>query len=190
MKTFLLVVLSSLFVLRCTCQDQYDALDSASAKDVSGFVPDNILMDVVHSLTPQARKGIRTLRRSIEFQEKLLKAALRNMDRAADRQATRKNHLLKAVLVAENHQSCVKRKQKKCGKWFKGRKCLSKACGNRRRIEYDLKEAQDQFKKAKKKHQKAVLQYEFTLKFLEKLKKALKRLLRDDGPKPSVEPRA
>ena len=61
---FAFVLLFSVFQQSSQSQAQ-ELLDLVSAKDASGYVPDDILMDVVHSLTPDARKQVHSLRERI-----------------------------------------------------------------------------------------------------------------------------
>lgn len=198
MKCFAVVAVSLLFGIilqllpsRCHAQESYpyDQLDIATAVYARGYVPDSMLMDVVHSLTPGSRKQVQDLRRRIAKRKTELKEEEEKLEKARQRVENRKANYQQARRRVNDYNECMKERRRRQQQQRYGEQHQYKWCGN----ENDLMDERDRrfeaLGKAERLLKDVLSAYRHIRDLIKKLEKALLKLLKNDNPKPSVQPR-
>lgn len=191
--SLLFFVASSLLLFCSRSHEIYDNLDIASAKDVWGYIPDQHMMHLVHELTPRARKDIRTLRDRITKEEKKLEEAESQLDLDEDRLSVRQLQYERTQEAIEAFKACLTDKHAQCSdvSYFQQHEsdCKASGCGDLEALEKDLATTRNEVKSAQKTVKKARINSTKITDYIKKLQEGLDRLLQDEGPKPSDEPR-
>lgn len=177
MKNFLTALLLLCLLIE-HCSAAHVGPELLNAVDVGDYKDGSVLIGVVRGLTIESTKQVLNLRRRIEERTKEKDLARKSVDDAEKYMSKKSTEYQRERSKLKKYRQCIKSDPQG-----------DKACGNLEQLKQNFDHAYKEMENAKQNLSDALSDYYHLRGLIKKLKAALKRILDNAGPKPSVEPR-